>query len=180
MHERVEEKRREQMLRLRKAMIGRKPAWRALRSAARFVYIRERSHQSGSAAPLHECMLMNKARTRAGPGLSRVTAAGRGPRAGRAPSASDGNDGGPRHSDTYAVREILPGNARAASTFSSSHSFAMLFFASLLLFCFARSRTQSSHRCTKPSFRLFILMRHIFQASSTLRWTPTDLAFVFD
>ena len=36
--QRLEEKRYEQMLRLRKALIGRKPAWRALRSAARFVH----------------------------------------------------------------------------------------------------------------------------------------------
>ena len=35
--ERLEERRREQMLRMRKTLIGRKPAWRALRSAARYV-----------------------------------------------------------------------------------------------------------------------------------------------
>jgi hypothetical protein len=31
----MEERRREQALRIREALIGRKPAWRALRSAAR-------------------------------------------------------------------------------------------------------------------------------------------------
>ncbi|OXU23830.1 hypothetical protein TSAR_010825 [Trichomalopsis sarcophagae] len=39
--EQLEEKRREQLLRLRKALIGRKPAWRALRSAARHEHERD-------------------------------------------------------------------------------------------------------------------------------------------
>ncbi|KAJ8673965.1 hypothetical protein QAD02_005227 [Eretmocerus hayati] len=39
--EKMEENRREQMLRLRKALIGRKPAWRALRSAARHEHERD-------------------------------------------------------------------------------------------------------------------------------------------
>ncbi|KAL7291858.1 hypothetical protein TKK_0014420 [Trichogramma kaykai] len=39
--ERLEEKRREQMLRMRKTLIGRKPAWRALRSAARHEHERD-------------------------------------------------------------------------------------------------------------------------------------------
>lgn len=34
--ERMEEKRREQILKIRETLIGRKPAWRALRSAARY------------------------------------------------------------------------------------------------------------------------------------------------
>lgn len=44
MQERLEEKRREQIQRLRKALTARKPAWKALRTAARSLFLLNLTH----------------------------------------------------------------------------------------------------------------------------------------